>query len=287
MKLTWCRLGSLVLLGSLSLVVVACGTPDHEQALQTAKELRRSADNLSDTDALKALQASDDLLERLAAIKIEAQQNRLLVLERMAERQLEAGLLPDALNTVNKLIELQPARVNWHRMKGRILTQWGQVDSDRYAGAQEAFDRALGIDPQDLRTHYLYGLLLGFHLDKPDRARRELNRVAFSATITPQNRNLVKDARFALGKLEHQLGNFGGAREAFLSVTDMNGIPQGDRFLAYRNLGDVYRAMGSRERAIEAYRNAYDVNPRDSGIRERLRNLDVEVSDRYSRFENR
>lgn len=275
----------LMLLGILGLVVLSgCGDNKYQRAYETAKTLS-SDGSLSDTEAVKYLESSEDVLQQLAGIKIKAQNRHLYVLEKLLERYENLKMWPKAIETADKLIDLQPTTIDWYIRKGRAHVRLSKVDESHYEPAERAFRAALELDSDSLRAHYGLGLLYGFHMDKIPRARRHLRQAAYETTITVKNRPEVVDARFALGKLEFQSERFDQAREAFDSILKLESISSESRFLAQKNLGDVARRTGSTELAKQHYHKAYDINPVDSSIRQRLRSLGVEIDDRFERFD--
>lgn len=264
--------------------LTGCGDNKFESAYETAQTL--SADgSLTDTESIKYFKSSQELLRELAGIKIKAEQRNLYVLEKLLDRYQNLDMWPRAIETAEKLIQLQPTNAEWYIRKGRAHVQMSTVSESHHEPAERAFRTALEIDANSIRAHFGLGLLYGFHMDEVEKARRHLRKAAYEIPITVKNRPEVVDARFALGKLEFQNGRVNQAKEAFDSILNMESLSSESRFLAQKNLGDVYRRRGSTEMAKQHYHRAYEINPVDSTIRNRLRSLGVEVQDRFNRFE--
>ena len=267
-----------------SVVLSACGQNSREQALETAQELARNG-ALSDTEAIESLSASNQLLERLASVKIRASQQQVYVLQRLLERYKNQKMWPRASETVDQLIDLQPTESRWHLEKGQIHSSWSQVDPDQVSVARRAYQTVLELSPDSLPARYGLGILHGFRAENPDIARQYLREVVQHQPITSKNRPVIRRSRFALGRLEFEQGNLSAAARSFQAVTEMESIVAEYHFLAHRNLGRTYRQMNDLDRARNHYQKAYEIQPTNSTVRHQLRELGVDVSDRYNRFE--
>jgi tetratricopeptide (TPR) repeat protein len=261
-----------------------CGQSRQEEALQTARTLM-STGGLSDTEAVRYLETSDELLERLASVKIRAQQNRLYVLEKLTNKYENMRMWPEAAESVDKLVRLQPTEIRWHLAEGRIHSQWSQVDSDHVETAEEAFRTALELDSDSLEAMYGLGVLLAFRAGEPSEGREYLARVADHTPVNVHNREIIKQARFALGRFYYEGGNAGEAVQEFQRIVEMESISPTSRVLAYRNLARSHIELGNRGRARDVLKSAYDLQPYNSQIRGMLRELGVDIDDRYNRFD--
>lgn len=268
----------------LSVLLSACGQSPQEQALQTARQLSQTS-SLNDTEAITSLSASNDLLERLASVKIKASQRQVYVLKKLLDRYKSQKMWPRAAEIVAQLIDLQPTESRWHLEKGQIYSNWAQVDPRHVEPARRGYQTALELSPDSLAARYGLGILYGFRGDQPERARQYFKQVTKHQPITAKNRPIIRRARFALGRLEFEQGNLRESARQFRSVTKMESIPSRYHFLAYRNLGQTYRAMNNLDRARKSYRQAYKIQPTDDTVRRRLRELGVDVSDRFNRYE--
>lgn len=266
------------------LALVGCGDSGYKDTYEVAKKLSNRGP-LTDTEYVRRLETSEELLDQVAGIKIKAIQRKLYVLEKMLNQYENLKMWPKVIETAKKLVELQPSNIEWYLHQGRAHTNMAGVREESVEKAERSFRTALELEPDSIKAHYGLGILYGFHTGDIKLARRHLNKAANDVEITVKNRPEVVQARFALGKLEYQNGNSSPARETFKSILGMESISQEAKFLAQKNLGDVYRQMGSRELAKQHYHKAYELEPTDSQIRSRLRGLGVEVQDRFNRFE--
>jgi tetratricopeptide (TPR) repeat protein len=273
-----------VLVCLLVLVLSGCGESEYERTYRMAKELSQKGP-LTDTEYVRRLETADELLEQVTAVKIRASERHLYVLQRLLDHYENLEMWNKAVPVAERLTRLQPTNENWYRHLGRIHSTLSQVDKSHIEPAERAFRTALELNPNSVRASSGLGLLYAFHAEEIEKGRKFLRRAAYDQKITVRNRPHVQDARFALGKLEFQNGRLSEAQEAFESILDMESIPKEARFLALQNLGDVHRSRGATELAKQFYHRAYEIEPTDSQIRSRLRNLGVTVEDRFNRFE--
>lgn len=264
----------LILFFSFFLLVSGCSRPRREQALQTAKNLMETGD-LSDTKALENLRTSRELLNRLVKLKIEAAEWNLYVSRRLAKHYRKLKMWPKAIQQMNKLIELQPTEAQWYLDKGRIYSQWSQVDKSKVQPAVKALEiaRELGEGLLELEAKYSLALLRAFRQNNTERGRELLREVAYQAPVTSNNRQIIRKARFALGKLEFESSNYSAARQAYKSILDMDRLPGSDKFQALKHLGRVHRQIGARKAAINTYKKAANLNYSDESVQAALDEL--------------
>jgi tetratricopeptide (TPR) repeat protein len=276
-------------IGTISLiffviVLAGCGNEPYEETYQVAKKLSQKGP-LTDTEYVRRLETSDELLEQIASLKLRASDRQHYVLRRSLNHYENLRMWNKALPVAEKLTRLQPTKEEWYIRLGRIHATLSRVEEGHIEPAVRAFETALEIDPESVRANYGLGMVYGFHADKPKQGRTYLRKAAYEIPVTVKNRPHVVDARFALGKLEFQEGRTGAAQEAFEKILEMESVSQESRFLALKNLGDVHRSRNAKELAKEYYHKAYDIQPTDSSVRSRLRQLGVTVEDRFNRFE--
>jgi lipopolysaccharide biosynthesis regulator YciM len=268
----------------LVVLTAGCGQSDLERTYEVAKRLTDKG-SLSDTQYVRHLETSEELLDQIAGITIKASQRRLYVLQQLVNHYENLKMWPKAVEVAKKLSELQPGNIEWYLHLGRFHSNMIASDRSHIEQAERAFRTALEIDPNSIQAHFGLGLLYGFHTDDLNRARQHLEKASYEIPVTVKNRPDVVDARFALGKLEYQEGNLDRARDVFRSILQLESISAQSRFQAHRNLGDVFMSMGVTEMAKQQYHEAYEIQPYNSAIRSKLRNLGVTVEDRYNRFE--
>lgn len=256
-----------------------------ERAYRLAQQL--SSDGaLSDTEVIRYSRVSRSLLERLARLKIKASEREVYVLERLLDSYQNLRMWPRAVEVADQLIRLQPTEPDWYQRKGQVLSQWSRVEPGRAEAAERAFQAALELDPQLLRARYGLGVLYAFRMDRTGEARRQLKRITDRKTVRAKQIPVVVEARFALGKLEFQQGNYRAAQDVYRTISEMGSIDSHSRFLAYKHRGQTYRQIGAPERARRMYQEAYQIQPTNSSVRNALRELGVTLDDRFEKFES-
>ncbi len=265
-------------------LVLGCGQEDYEETYEVAKRLSQKGP-LTDTEYVRHLETSDELLKQITSIKIRASNRQHYVLRNLLDHYENLEMWRKAASVAERLTQLQPTKEQWHVRLGRVHARLSQVDEDHIEPAQRAFRTALEINPDSVQANYGLGVLHGFHAGNPDKGRRFLRQAAYKSKVNAKTRPYVVEARFALGKLEFQQDKWEAAREAFEKILDLESISRESRFLALKNVGDVYRSRNSNDLAKKYYQRAYDIEPTDSAVRSRLRSLGVTVEDRFNRFE--
>lgn len=268
----------------LLILLTGCGENELQKNYELAKKLSNKGP-LTDTGFVRRLETSEELLEQIARVKIKASKQHVYVLEKMLDNYENLKMWNKAAGVAEKLTSLQPGKLKWYIRLGRIHSHLSVRDESHIVQAERAFRTALELEPNSIRAHYGLGVLYGFRTDKIELAREHLKQASFDNKVTVKKRPYIMESRFAFGKFEYSQGNPARAVEPFKSILEMESIPTEARFLAHKNLGDVYKSMNSSELASQHYQKAYDIQPTNSEIRSRLRSLGVSVEDRYNRFE--
>lgn len=268
----WLKIISFLILPGLLYLAAGCGQTEAEKALQTAKTLTRN-DPFSDTEVIRNLQKSERLLSRLVEVKVEAAEWKIFSLRKLINRYIEREMWPLAAREIQKLIELQPTAPEWYLQKGQIYSQWAKVEEDKSREAREAFETALQLDRELLKARYGLGIIHAFRLEEVEPGREYLEDVAYKdPPPDADRRETIKNARFALGRLEHREGNYSAAVEALSRVPEMQGISRDSKFYALKNIGQIYEESGSKDLARQYYLRAnqlYD-DPKVTQALERL-----------------
>ncbi|MFB6357351.1 MAG: tetratricopeptide repeat protein [bacterium] len=283
---TYQLLGSLLLSATLLFGLGGCGTESkRERALRLAKQLSNTGD-LSDTEVVKNLKASNELLKKLASIKLEASTRQAYVLEKLVLRYEEMNMLKKAARYADQWVQLQPGDARAHLIRGRIYSKMANLDKHYARMAERAFQKALSFKPDLLEAKFGLGTLYAFRLDNVSKGREFLEEVALHTRVRAKHIEVIKEARFALGKLEYEQGNYGVARKVFQKIVDMDGITSASKLLAHRNLGRTYRRLNLSDQALKHYRKAYEIDPSNQRVREALTNMGHPPDDRISRFQS-
>lgn len=254
------------------ILTAGCGKTEHEQALEIAKQLTLT-DRISDTEAVESLQASERLLDHLTQVKIDAARWRVHALRKLAERYMNMGMLELAEEELDKLIELQPVQERWHVMKGQLYSRWAIVDREKIPQAERSFQIALELDEKSLPGRYGLAVLYAFHANQKELGRKLLQEIAFEQKIITRTRPYVKQARFALARLEFEDGNYREAEKVLRETVEMTGLSRDSRFMGYKNLGQVYEHQGATEMAIQSYRQAHKFHEYDPEVNRALERL--------------
>ncbi len=249
-----------------------CGETEAERALRLAKELHQT-NSLSDTEVIRNLQASERMLDRLVRVKIQAAEWRIRTLRRLIDRYMVRNMWPEAAREIEKLIELQPTNADWYFRKGQIYSQWARVEEEKAVEARQAFEVALQLEPDHLKARYGLGVVHAFRLENIEQGRRYLEQVGYETEEVVKKRETIKNARFALGRLEHQEGNFTAAVEALEAIVEMRGVSSDSRFFALKNIGQIYEETGSAGLAREYYLRANRLYGRDPEVNQALERL--------------
>ncbi len=271
------NLAGIVFLTLVTVVffLAGCGPSPHEEALRTARRLARTGE-LSDTEAIQNLHTSQELLEELVRIQINANEWNLYLIRRLVNFYHRREMWPQALEQVEKLIDIQPTEPRWYLLKGQIYGEWSRIDLELVEPAIEAFNVARDIDSELHEATYYIALLKGFRLGDVRRARPLFEEVGYQIPSPAEHRSLIRRARFALGKLEFEQGNIRAARDVYESIAQMENLPRHEEFRVRRLLGIVYRVLGARDKAINDLRKAQRLYPDDPRVQEELRKLGVD-----------
>jgi tetratricopeptide (TPR) repeat protein/TolB-like protein/tRNA A-37 threonylcarbamoyl transferase component Bud32 len=165
---------------------------------------------------------------------------------------LSKGRPEEALAELNKAVELRPHYWENHRILGRAYYQLG-----RYGDAVRSLTRVTELQPDNSRGFQM----LGAAYDKMGNDDLALVNYRRAIELNPDAR-----AYSNLGTLYYRQGRFAEAAQAYGEAARLEPSPA-----KYRNLGDLYTRLGQAARAREHYLRAVDlsqsilrVNPRDA-----------------------
>jgi protein O-GlcNAc transferase len=174
------------------------------------------ADTSADSAALsllaEILTATGKLPEAIASLRrlAELEPADAAVRRRLGNALLSSGSLEEAESCYRSALELEPASARGHNNLGQTLLRLG-----RHAAALESFRRALGLDPTYATAHHNSGV-----------------------------------AHLALGACEEALGCFGRALELDPALIE-----------AQRSCGDALQRLGRYPQALECYGRALELGP--------------------------
>ncbi len=169
--------------------------------------------------------------------------NLALVYEGLSQYELAVRCYQQAIER-HRLDQEQA--VSWHNL-GNIYHQWG-----RYQEALAALRQAIKLDPTSpLPWNSLGGVYK--ELGKPEQTVHAYRRaIAIDPTYAPPYNNL--------GFFFEQQGEYDQAMALYKQVIEHHQNDR-DRAVSWNNIGNVYREMKREQEAIDAYRQAIDLDP--------------------------
>jgi len=195
---------------------------------------------------------SDATLEFLNAIKRDGNHRDsryYLALSYLSQQDLAAGV-----KQLRALLEIHPDDVPANLKLGGIYLEGGQVNSDLYQQAQDAAQKVLTADPQNVEALMLAGNASAGLKD-------------YSESVEWLEKAVTLDAGNAavwisLGSVRAQQKNFPEAEKAFLKAREVD--PKGKNTLI--SLANYYRVAGSPEKAAAVFNDALSQFPADSAV---------------------
>jgi tetratricopeptide (TPR) repeat protein len=157
------------------------------------------------------------------------------------------GLAERVANAQFQVEQFPESPESWDRL-GQVLLESGLLEE-----ANDAFEEAIGLDPDDVEAHYGRGVVLGSFGDY-EGAMAEF-RFVISCDPT------ASVPHFMVGNCLRMLGRMEDAIEAIQKGLDMD--PENGH--AVYNLGLVYADCGRLEEAVIAFRRAFELQP-DFGV---------------------
>ncbi|HEU0141565.1 MAG TPA: tetratricopeptide repeat protein [Bryobacteraceae bacterium] len=168
----------------------------------------------------------------------------------------EAGRKIEALREFRRAAELDAAMAAAHREIGMLL-----LDQRDFAGAADAFERAVAINPGDMDSRYNRAMSLA-NAGRRTTAIRELEALL-------KEKDDWGQAWFGLGHVYARAGRTNEAERAFRkSITLDPGL-----FRAHFELGRLLDDKGDREGAMEAFAAGVKLAPDSTSARFRLATL--------------
>jgi tetratricopeptide (TPR) repeat protein len=176
-------------------------------------------------------------LLKLVPDQVDTLENLALVLERLGRGQEALRLAQDGLR-------LAPDRARLEALRGRLHAAAGRPDR-----AVDALDRALALDPADLRARHDRAAAL-LVLGRLDAAEEDICQLEARAPGEVP-------VQILRGNLFRERGDAGGAADSFRKAAAA--APQD--LAVWMNLGQVLAEAGDREAALAAFREARGIAP--------------------------
>ncbi|MBA3725987.1 MAG: tetratricopeptide repeat protein [Armatimonadetes bacterium] len=204
------------------------------------------------------------------------------------------GRLTEAEAMYRKVIELDPQHAGAHNNLAAILHRMGRLNE-----AEEMYRKAADLNPKDVGIHMNLGMLLN-SLGRLDEAEQSYRKAAAIATENSYVLNALawhlvergikldealdvvsravqlapKDAGIldTLGWIQYKRKAYKEAEAALLKAIELYGpAPNAADF--WVRLGAVYEAAEQRQKAIDAYRAALKLQPKNKEAQESLKRL--------------
>ena len=186
-------------------------------------------------------------LERSDSLSVEAWVGVALTWGARAQQGLISGVEASQMSepAMARALELDPS-LSGLQYELALFRGWTDWD---WAGAEEAFRRALEEDPTDSMTRVYFGHLL-LYLDRDAEALQEMDEA-----VRIDSFNTLVQAIYAMGL--NALHRSGDAEMALQRVLERD--PQAPIVLS--TLRTTYHLLGRHEEAMEMWRTSYQANP--------------------------
>lgn len=158
--------------------------------------------------------------------------------------------LPDAATALERAVVIDEKNVDALNSLAMVYDELGrQNESD------STYERALAIDPKNHLVLNNYGYSLAERNLQIDRAL-EMAREAVSQQ--PENASYLD----TIGWVYFQLGRYGEAEEYIRKALNTGSTSP----VIHEHLGDIYSKMNNREKALEYWKKALELDPTNAGL---------------------
>ncbi|RKU12664.1 hypothetical protein C6501_10760 [Candidatus Poribacteria bacterium] len=167
----------------------------------------------------------------------------------------------DAIAQYQKISELQPDIVKWHKTVGDLYEKSTQTTkSERLEKAAAAYKKAIALEPD---SYELYNLLAQTYTKNGDTSKAEtIYQKALEASLTPQEYDFVVKAIIDLYDAKKQTDKRLAILEGLKTKTEHSA-------LLHKLLGDTYIEAGDMDKAAAAYKKWVEIPSDESnqGVR--------------------
>lgn len=166
-------------------------------------------------------------------------QVRCDVKRRLAESQLQAGQLDEALREIDAALELNPADAPSHILLARI-----QLEQGHPAAARRAIDQALNLQPQNGEALFTAGLVA----ERIENQEEAYTFYTKAASVAPGNADYLAaqaETLVALGRVSDALDLVESRRPDFAENPRLHDLA-----------AELYRALGMKSESIACLRKA-------------------------------
>lgn len=188
-------------------------------------------------------------------------------LSTVGKAKVQMGMLSEGIDLLRKVVDLAPNLAAAHLDLALALANGYDL-----SGALEQSSEAVRIAPQSAVAHFYRGRIL-YDLGRPADAKSEFET---SSRLGTQ----LAEPRYFLALIDKHNGDYAAAASLFEETVKL----QPDNTMAWYQLGQTYDQLSQREKALDAWRKALEVDPKFSqaliSLARALHSTDQQESDR-------
>ncbi len=170
----------------------------------------------------------------------------------------QSGRTADAVPLLSRAVEMQPKNVDAIGALAQALD-----GMKRFSESDSLYERALTLDPKNhlLLNNFSYSLA-----ERGLRLKDALKMSTAAVEIDSSNSAYLD----TLGWIYFKLDDFASALRYIKRAIDLRQQAGGSEAVLYEHLGDVYHAEGSREKAVDAWKKALEMDKNNDSLREKV-----------------
>ncbi|EOA31010.1 hypothetical protein CARUB_v10014153mg [Capsella rubella] len=203
------------------------------------------------------------VLEATLEKHLETQSNDVEALLSLAKIKFKSDKYEETIETMNRLIEIEPYEQRWPVMKARILSYFSKSEL-----AIQAFEEILLSDPT--RVDALHYLVMEFYESKPKLLEVE-KRIKYAIRRCKNNNNKKKDIR-GLRMLIAQIKVMEGNTAEAIRICEELVKDDPEDFKIYLFQGLVYTLIGKGDEAAKQFERVGRILPENSPYLETMVN---------------
>ena len=238
-------------------------TKQYEQAVETYQRLKKIASsNYTKENADKAIKRAYDegnlhekhIPEQLE--KVRQNPNDVNARITLVESYVSSEKYDEAIVQYQKLTELQPDEVKWHKTVAGLYQMSDKIDtSEGYEKSAAAYEKAITLDPN---SYELYDLLGKLHVKHKDSTKAvEVYMSALKASLKPNEHDKIVTSILELHNTRSQL-------EKRIEILEEINSKRHHSQLLHKLLGDTYLASDETEKASNSYREWLNLAKKNS-----------------------
>ena len=177
-----------------------------------------------------------------------------------------------ALKEINKLIKLNPKK--WQYFHNRGLIKYRLEDMK---GANADFSKAIKLNQESFNQSFYYRGFANYYLENYEKSILDFTK----ALDLGLDKFAQEDVFFLMGSSKYIIGDFVGAISYFSKVIELN--PKS--VFAYNQRGKNHELLGNIKSAIDDYKNALLIEPKNKISIENLNNLSYSLQKKVNSIE--